>query len=611
MTDGMGATTAIRAGGKRFLPHQSRVIESRLIGVDQTVANGTLSNPFRMQSVSNVQYIRDYNEQIGGTTNAIALGVAFRIRYSYTLPATGADPSFRATANLHERYALSTMSIKPGKAGQGYTMSRGETSIGGMLRWIEDTRLCSQTMKAARIACDGYQSTRDRNAINGDGLTAGSIDNVGLVGTRTLVGDEQRRVVASGTAAAYPETGEQYEDIIFFPLTADGSLGVHTSGFSIEELFDATNTWEFQIRPVFDTGIHAAGAALVGDFDIKVSLIWRCWNGRKNEAAAVAADPIYGKVWQWNNAVGTVTQGTLQVLSGPAVQNHIEVGYPSIVYGEAISGSTVPVVDGTNYFFQELIPGSGTAVKCRLMPCNVPPSSLNNDAVYLQVGREGGRNTLPQAGWNLARGNEMIRLWNDQFRARAIPGHSLGGVRGTPYGTHSEGREFPMFTDTGVRLNANSFVTRTPSNSVYYGTAWGVGGAAVPTIQASNQSSITELGLGGFLHYPIAFSDREVDGFTGLEVRAAGDTAGISVLTFGGFQLPVAKYSTTGAQNPAQVNVMRILTDYAHFSTDPCACDHEQAKNFVFKPMSPNVALGDALTTSVVVLNAAKPNVTA
>jgi hypothetical protein len=69
MADGMGATTAIRAGGKRFLPHQSRVIESRLIGVDQTVANGTLSNPFRMQSVSNVQYIRDYNEQIGGTTN--------------------------------------------------------------------------------------------------------------------------------------------------------------------------------------------------------------------------------------------------------------------------------------------------------------------------------------------------------------------------------------------------------------------------------------------------------------------------------------------------------------------------------------------------------------
>jgi len=564
-----------------------------------------------MQSVSNIQYIRDYNAQNGGTCDAIALGVAFRIKYNYTLPATGADPSFRATASLHERYALSTMSVKPGKAGQGYTMSRGETSIGGMLAWLEDTRAVSQTMKAARIACDGYQSTKDRNAVNGDGLTAGSIDNVGLVGTRSLVRDEQRRVVASGTAGNYPESGEQYEDIIFFPLTADGAFGVHSSGFSIEELFDATNTWEFQIRPVFDTGIHAAGAALIGDFDVKVSLVWRVWNGKKNEKATVAADPVIGKVWQWNNAIGTVTQGTLQVLSGPAVQNHIEVGYPSIVYGEAISGSTVPVVDGANYFFQELIPGSGTAVKCRLMPCNVPPSSLNNDAVYLQVGREGGANTLPFAGWNLARGNEMLRLWNDQFRARAIPGSSLGGVRGQPYGTHIEGREFAMFTETGVRSNPNSFVTRTPANSVYYGTAWGVGGAAVPTIAANNQCSITELGLGGFLHYPIAFSDREVDGFAGLEVRSAGDTAGISVLTFGGFQLPVAKYSTSGAQNPAQVNVLRVLTDYAHFSTDPCACDHEVAKNFVFKPSSPNVSLGDSLTTSVVVLNGMKPNVTA
>lgn len=589
---------AIRAGGKRFNPHQTRVIATPLLGLNFTLANGVLSNPIRMQSCTNIQYIRDYNAAMGGTCDGIALAVVFAVQYSVSLPATGADPAFRATKSLHERYALSTIQVKPGKAGQGYMMSRGETSIGLLQAMLEETRCATQVMRASRQACEGYAVTNDRNALNSDSLDFGSIDNRGLVATRPMMRDEQRRIVASGTAITVPETGDQLEDIIVFPLTADGPLGVHTSGFSIESLFDATNTWEFLLRLCFDTGIYAAGAALVGDFTVTPYLVWRVWNGKKNVDSKVAAPPVFGKVWQWNNNIGVVQQGTLQTLSGPAVEAHVEVGYPPIVYGEAIANSPVPIVDGGNYFFQEIIAGSGTALKCRLMPPNVTPASLNTSAIYLQVGREGGGNTLPFAGWNLARGNEMALYWNDTFKSRAIPGSS-GGVHGAPFGTHSMSYEMPLFSSVGVRTNATSFVLRTPNGSLRYGANWAAG-AAVATIESGRSDSTLDLDMGGFLHYPIAFSDRETDGFSGLEVRAAGDRAGITVLTFGGFQLPVQAFGTT---TPAPVNVMRLLTDYEHFKTDPCECHPAEAPPYVFNPASKDIALGNALTSGVRVIS--------
>jgi hypothetical protein len=586
----------IRAGGASFNGAANQVYVTELLGLSQSVASGVQTAPIRLQSASNIQVIRDTNKQLGGTGDAVALAVVFRVRYSVDVAAVGgASPAFRATKGIRERYALSTLSIKPGKAGQGYTMSRGETSIGLLMAMLDDTRIASQTMRAVRQATPGYAVTKDRNALNGDNIATASIDSTMLTAARNLINDEQRRVVASGTAITVPETGDQYEDVIVFPLTADGMHGVFTSGFSIEDLFSATNTWEFLFRPVFDADIYSAGSTLNGTFSIDLSVAWRPGGLAKNRKGK-PVNETYGKVWQWNNNIGTVVQGTLQTLPGPAVQNHVEVGYPVIVYGE--STSTVPVVDGANYFFQEIIPGSGTALKCRLMPCNVTPASLNTQAIYLQVGRENGENTFPLGGWNLAKGNESLLRWNSSFLARAVPGYNKN-IHGAAYGTHCESQELPLFSSTGVRSNATAFVVRTEPTSLYYGTAWSVGGALVPAIQAPKSDTVTELDMGGLLHFPIAFSDRSVDGFFGTEVRPAGDLSGITVLTIGGFQLPQAKYSIAGTQNPANVNVMRVLTDYAGFSTDPCACNHDMAEPAVFNTATPNAALGIALTTSV------------
>lgn len=587
----------IRAGNSSFNGARNQIYVTRLLGLDRTVASGVQTETIRLQSASNVQVIRDTNKQLGGegADDAVALAVVFRVRYSVDLPATGIDPAFRATKSIRERFALSTLSVKPGKAGQGYTMSRGETSIGLLLSILEDTRLCSQTMRAVRQATPGYAVTRDRNALNGDGIATASIDSTMLTAARNLICDEQRRVVASGTAITVPETGDQYEDVIVFPLTADGMHGPFTAGFSIEDLFSATNTWEFLLRPVFDTGIYAAGATC-GDFSIEVSCAWRPGAAGKNRKGRAPSN-VYGKVWQWNNALATVAQGTLQTLAGPAVQNHVEVGYPVVVYGENIDGSPVSVVDGNKYFFQEIIPGSGTALKCRLMPCNIPPSNFNTQQVYVQIGRENGENTFPLGGWNLAYGNESLLRWNSTFTARAVPGY-FNSVMGAAYGTHCESQELPLFSSTGVRSAATSFCLRTPNGSLAYGTSFGAG-TAVATIDAPKADTVTELDMGGLLHFPLAFSDRTVDGFFGTEVRPAGDLSGISVLTIGGFQLPQAKYDTTGAQHPANVNVVRILTDYAGFSTDPCACNHDMAQPAVFNDKTPNAALGIGLTASV------------
>lgn len=591
--------TGIRAGAASYNGARNQIRVTRLLGLDRSVASGVQTETIRMQSASNVQVIRDTNRQLGGPNcdDAVALAVVFRVRYSVDVAAVAGVPaSFRATKSIRERLALSTISVKPGKAGQGYTMSRGETSIGLLLAMLDDTRIASQTMRAVRQATPGYTITSDRNSLNGDSLATASIDSTMLTAARNIINDEQRRVVASGTVITVPQTGDQYEDVIVFPLTADGMHGPFTSGFSIEDLFSATNTWEFLVRPVFDTGIYSAGSSINGNFSIEVSCAWRPGAAGKNRNGKAPSN-TYGKVWQWNNALATVAQGTLQTLAGPAVTNHVEVGYPVIVYGENIDGSPVPVVDGANYFFQEVAAGTGIALKSRLMPCNIPPVNFNTQQRYVQIGRENGENTFPEGGWNLAYGNESLLRWNSSFTARAVPGY-FNSVSGAAYGTHCEGQEFPLFASEGVRSNATSFCLRTPNGSLKYGANFGAG-AAVATIEAAKSDTVVELDMGGLLHFPLAFSDRTVDGFFGTEVRAAGDISGISVLTIGGFQLPQAHYDPSGAQHPANVNVMRVLTDYAQFSTDPCACDHSIATPAIFNPASPSAELGKALTTSV------------
>ena len=586
------ATDAVRADGKLFTNTEHLVFEQPLTGLSQTLASGVKSAPINLRDATNQQVIRDNNRMRGGTTDAIALGIVFRIRHTVTVAAAaGVGASVRASHNIYNRYALSTIDVKPGKAGEAYLMSRGDTSIGQLMCWLESSRAFTQCFKTIRTACDGYQITADRGGLSGSGIAQGARDNQPLVAARNMMLNTQRRTVAAGTLTTVPEAGTEYEDLIVFPLTADGPTGATSSGFSVESVFSAENLWSFFIRPVFDTGIYSAGSTST-DFTIDVSLVYRVHCG----AAMQGQDPIppvYGKVWVWNNNIGTIPDGVKQTLSGAAVEAHALVGYAPTVYGEAIGNSPVPVVDGANYFFQELEPGSGVAVKVRIIPPNLAPANLNTDARYVQIGRENAPfPTLPFGGYTQAKGNEGLKEYNGLYRVAAI---------NDPFNVPREGSELPLFTDVGARSATTSFVVYTDNSvnpSVKYGTSFGAGTNVSTTSALRPGDSDADLGIGGLNILPLAWCDRSVHGFTGLEVRAAGDRAGIVVQSIGGYLLPKTIYS---GSTPANVHTIRVLTNYDQFSTDPCACDHNMVTPAVFSPNKATMAKGAALTSGIVI----------
>ena len=592
------AVDAVRANGRVFNDTDRMVYELPLQGLSFSVPSGTQTSVIRMASVTNKEVVRQIAAQKGASTDPIALGLMFKISCNVTVAAGAGTttPDLRATHSFVERHALSTIQVSPGKAGEAYLMSNGETSMGQLTEWLQTSSGFRQQFAAAFEACDDFHVTADRNATNSDGHVISSLDNVHVTGARSLMNNEQRRLCYLGNGATpvtLPEPGTPINDLFFFPLTMDGPTGVSSAGFSVESLFSSENEWNFYVRPVFDAAQYSPGSALIGNYTITVSLIYRLHEGKRYEND-IAAAPAYGAVWKWIRQCGTIPDGVSTVINGSNVVSHIAVGYPALVYGDPTTGSPLPVQDGSFYFKQEVQAGTGEFVVRRLIPPALRPADLNTAGTYLELGREGGGISFSLGGWTQAKGNETVKALNWRQRNKAIK---------DALALPMEGIEYPLFSDAGAVSLPYTFATYrgsdiTPGGAGILELVYTDGSATniVPTAPVSHGSTVTDLGLGGMRNFLLAWCDRTVDGFCGTEVRSDTDAAGLRVLTVGGFQLPKRIYSNQSAY--AQVQVLTRMGPYEGFSANPCDCHPDHAEPLVFKANSPTADKGDALTSA-------------
>ena len=584
------AVDAVRANGRVINDTDRMVYELPLQGLNFSVASGVQTNVIRMASVTNKEIIRQIAAQKGASSDPIALGLMFKIGYSVTVAAdTGTtSSSLKCTNSFAERHALSTIQVAPGKAGEAYLMSNGETSMGQLTEWLQTSSGFTQQFAAAFEACDDFHVTADRSATNSDGHVVSALDNVHLTGVRSLMNNEQRRVCFvgnGGTPVTLPQDGTPSVDLFYFPLTMDGPTGVSSAGFSVESLFSSENEWNFFVRPVFDAAQYSPGSTLNGNFTITVSLIYRLHEGKRFEND-VAAAPAYGAVWKWIRQCGTIPDGVSTVINGSNVVSHIAVGYPALVYGDPTTGSPLPVQDGAFYFKQEVEAASGSYVTRRLIPPALRPADLNTPGTYLELGREGGGISFPLGGWTQAKGNETIKALNWRQRNKAIK---------DAFALAMEGIEYPLFSEQGAASLGYTFAAYVPGGANIKYTD-GTTSYSVPYAPVSRGGSTVDLGIGGLRNVLLAWCDRTVDGFCGTEVRSDTDAAGLRVLTVGGFQLPKRIWNNPTAY--AQVQVLTRMGPYEGFSANPCDCHPDHAEPLVFKAGSATADKGDALTAA-------------
>lgn len=589
----------IIAKAQKFSQTRTLVRELRLNSLAATVASAntqaaTGTYRIRLSDASEWEIAKAVACQLGGT--AIPIGLVFRFKWSETI---ADDPLLSAGARVEnsvfERWARSTLNVKPGRAGQYYLQSK-TVSLGGLFLEMYQCGGFNAQLRAMFEACSNLRVTNDRQALTTGGAVFGSGDGAANIEARNVVPDLMMRLCSAGTATPVPENGTPYEDGIPFLFTLDGSpSGVDGAGISIDDAFSAASPWQFAIQPIYDEGIRSPGSALTGGtVTITPSLIYR-----------VAKAEKFGAMWCRSTNVITLNGGTTATIPGGSVSQHAFVGWFPDIYGEA--GDDVGVVDGTNYPWMEAEAGTGGFIKARIVPPMIPPADLITEGKYLAIGRESGDRFFPLGG-NVqgAYGDEPVREWNDH--------HVLTAER-MAFGKARERMELPLFSDVGARAKSTSFVTR--GNIVKYGASFAAG-SLLSTIAAPRGDSSYPAGIGGFNAFPIAWCDRSVKGFAGVEIRAEGDEAGITVQAVKGFQAPRTPFNSGNAADGKGVTVWKSVgTSYADAGSTPCDTNVTQVPvvpNTAASLSSPALAKGLALTTTFapkvdVMLSGKKPTV--
>jgi len=570
------------AKGQRFPLTSGQLFELRLNSLAATVASTNVEATCgqyqkKLCDASEWQTANAVACQFGGV--AVAIGIVFKIAFTETIAHdAGLSASARAEMDIFNRYARSTINVQPGKAGNFYYQSK-TVSLGGSFLEQYTNGAFDEQIRAVLETCTASRITNDRTAVTTGSGVFSCPDNAMDVETRSLLPDLGMRIVAcGGTDITSPEDGTPLVDCIPFLFTEDGSpSGVGGAGISLQDAFATEQFWQFTIKIVYDAGIRSANSSLTGGtVTITPSLIYRIDRGK----------PKYGAAWTRLTNVTTLNGGTATVIPGGTVSNHNFVGWMPDIYGEA--GDTVGTVDNSNYVFQEFEDGSGIAGKIRIVPPNVPPSAFQTQGEYLRIGREGGHDTFPLGNnVNAAYGDEPIRAWNalHQYLAET-----------RAFGKSKQRLELPYLTSKGASTATTSFVTR--GNVAKYGASWG-GGNVISTISAPRGDSSYPMGLGGFLLYPIAWVDRSVKGFMGVEVRAADDMAGLVVQNILNFPSPRTPWNSSNASNGKGITVWKSLgVSYADVGLTPCDTQNLSQVPAVPNENSPAAAKGITLTTT-------------
>ena len=576
------SANAVHTNGRAFNVRNPVVGEFRLQSLTRTVTGGTTIS-YIMQSAAERSALVDRVKAMGGSCSPMILGIMFRVFQTVTVPAQPAGTG-QASASIYERRALDTINLNPGKAGSAYFMGR-TPSFGLAMAHMEKCGQFSNLFRAARSFCSDTQTTafRVRQDDNGGGVFS-ALDNQSNTLARPFIEDrDMRRIYNGATGVVTPENFTPAADLMFLPLTADGTYGVTDAGITFDELFSAQDQWIINYTPANNVDLYPSvaygGAATVfGSFTVEVSLLYRVHDGAQTDGET-PLPPSVGDVYQWNADAGTIPDGTAQNIAGELTSDHAFVGYlPKFWDANVDSGK----------FYWAQVDTTATApyyAKIRLVWPKVNPVYLNTDSKYVRVG-DGVVFSLPPGGNDqLARANEALETWNARFRQCAD--HD-------GFDPYARGVELQTFGDFPARSTATSTLASTCP--IYYGTT---PASLVSTLTPSTyDDSSLVVSLGGLAAFPLAWSDRgHKAGFAGVATRAHDDKRAIQVTTMGGFTLP--KIPQGASETPDKVQVWRYMGPYADFSGGEChPCGTADTKPVVINPASANAALGASLSVS-------------
>lgn len=580
-------TNAVKTNGRAFNIRPPVVYEFRLPSQSGTVASGT-TRQIIIQSASERSVLVDRVKALGGSCAPVILGIMFRVFQTVTIPAC-AGGTLQASAGVNERHALTTINFAAGKAGSAYLMGRTE-SFGLLMSHMEKNGLFSAQMRAMYDFCADTQVTaaRVRQDTNGGGVFSSLDNKYNTVSRPWLEEGQLRRIYNGNTSITTPEDFTPACDLLYLPLTADGTYGLSDAGISFDDLFSADSQWILNITPrnnvdLYPTVASGGAAATFGDFTIEVSLLYRVHDGAQTEGEE-PVPPTFGDVYQWNSNAGTIPVGTAQNIAGELVNDHAFVGFlPTLwtdttdsgkFYGLRVDAGTTP----------DYIP------KIRIVWPAMNAADLNTNGKYVRIG-DGVQFAMPPGGTDqLARANEPLETWNARFRNASIR---------DGFDPYAHGEEFQTFGDAGVRTATTTLCS---TGVVQYGV-WPAG-SVVTTLTPSSYDDVAKVvSLGGLAGYPLAWSDRSAGaGFAGVSPRAHDDVRAIQVTTIGGVSTPVLPQGA--GTTPQAVQVWRYMGPYQSFSSGECRpCGNGKVAPLAINPSSPNAALGKAMTVSFVGTN--------
>ena len=578
------------ANARRF-PHamNAKCYEHRLQSRTQSgIASGGSVAPFKPSEATEKTTLKNAALNRGGYP--VILGFVARITQSIVLPDVSATATRAAVSTIYERCALHTINVNPGKAGSNYLM--GKTgSLGRLMKIFDTVGGFSQIMKGMRTATTENTVSVSRASRDSVGAVRMASDTSGGMQSRTIIDDLEGRTTWTDSAAladrTLPNTGTQFQDCLFFPLTLDGEHGIVDAGILFDDIFTPSPLWQFDLTlnnntDLFPTVASGGAAAVFGTYTVEWSCIYRV---SPKSLGAICE----GSVWRLNDTLGKVTAGVQSILNADQVNDHVFVGFLPRLWEDSTDG-------GSFYYLHVDANGAGAAYtpKLRIVSPTVNPAvNFNTDGVFLRVG-DGTEDVLPANPDDLlSRGDTILTEWNGRFESSAI--HD-------PTDVYPEGREIPRFADAGLRASTTTLCIDAAVDqsvgaaTVRYGATYQAG-ANVAFNAIPLGSDAAQVALGGLPHLPIAWTDNQANGFPGVATRTPDDKRPIAVNTVGSFAFP-ATSPTNATVWP--VSAITRSGPYSHMKSGTCEpCGRAGISEPVLKNEdSPKAAVGALLTAS-------------
>lgn len=555
-------TDANIAGARRFAHAQNaQCFEHRLQSRTKSgVASGTT---ITMKPTEATEKTTLFNAAANRGGYPVIVGLVCRVTQSIVLPDVSATATIDCVANIYERTALHTINVSPGKAGKDFLMGKTQ-SIGRLQKIFDTVGGFSQLMKSMRTATTENTVSNARAARSTTGAMIMSSDSAGLMNARTLIDDLDYRTSWTTSAVladrTSPQSGTQYQDCMFFPLTLDGTHGVVDAGMLYQDFFAPAPLWQFDVTlndnvDLYPTVASGGAAAVFGTYTVEWSVIYRV-------SPKKLGTICQGSVWRLNDNLNNVVAGNQSALSAAQVRDHVFVGFLPKAWDASTDG-------GSFYFLHADANGAAAAYapKMRIISPVVNPSvNFNTDGTYMRVG-DGVTDVLPANPDDLlSRGDTILTEWNGRYQKAAV--HD-------PTDVYPEGRELPTFAEVGLRTSTTTLCIDSALDlsvgaaGVRYGATYGAGAnVAYNAVPTANDAA--QIALGGLPLLPIAWSDMQSKGFCGLATRTGDDGRPITVNTNGSFAYPALSPTNASIWNVSAITASGPYVEMKSDGCDPC-----------------------------------------